>query len=99
MAHLRKSQVHGAPREVLGVAGLGQRVLVVDLAVLEKLDQTAVQGLHSQVGAGLNVQIQLVGFAVPNQGSDGGSRRHHLEGCNPAFAVPGGQQGLGDDRL
>ena len=96
---LHDSHVDGSPLEVLRVAAFRKRDFVIDLFFLAKLQQAAVQRHHPELASGLDVEIQLVGLSVADEGADRRRRDHYLEGGHPSFAVGGGHEGLRDDRL
>ena len=80
-----------------GVLGLGDHLLVGNLAFAPELDEVAVEGLHAPLAAGLDVGGDAEGLVVAYEGADGGGGDHDLEGGDAAGAVLAGHEGLGDD--
>src|SRR5688572_9489431 len=67
--------------------GVAQRVLVVDRAVLVKLEKVLVEGLHAELAGLLHDLLDLMHLALEDQVGDQGGVQHDLDCRSPPLAL------------
>src|SRR6266850_1101740 len=82
--------------QVVDRVGVSQRILVADLAQLEQVEQSLVEGLHAELAGLLHDLLDLVHLTLEYQVRDERRVQHDLDGGAAALALLQGGQALRD---